>query len=64
MCGHTGAPIPQNEKAYCFKVDSTPGSARSPGEENGNPHQYSCLRNPWTEDTGGLQSMGSPKRQT
>ena len=26
--------------------DSTPGSGRSPGEENGNPLQYSCLENP------------------
>ena len=23
-----------------------PGSERSPGEENGNPLQYSCLKNP------------------
>ena len=23
-----------------------PGSGRSPGEENGNPLQYCCLRNP------------------
>ena len=23
-----------------------PGSARSPGEDNGNPLQYSCLENP------------------
>ena len=23
-----------------------PGSGRSPAEENGNPHQYSCLDNP------------------
>ena len=26
--------------------DSTPGWGRSPGEENGNPLQYSCLENP------------------
>ena len=26
--------------------DSIPGSGRSPGEENGNPFQYSCLENP------------------
>ena len=26
--------------------DSIPGSGRSPGERNGNPLQYSCLRNP------------------
>ena len=25
---------------------STPGSGRSPGEGNGNPIQYSCLKNP------------------
>ena len=27
-------------------LDSVPGSGRSPGEENGNPLQYSCLENP------------------
>ena len=26
---------------------------------NGTPLQYSCLENPWTEDPGRLQSMGS-----
>ena len=26
--------------------DLIPGSGRSPGEENGNPLQYSCLENP------------------
>ena len=25
---------------------SIPGSGRSPGEGNGNPHEYSCLENP------------------
>ena len=25
---------------------SIPGSGRSPGEGNGNPFQYSCLKNP------------------
>ena len=25
---------------------SVPGLGRSPGEGNGNPHQYSCLGNP------------------
>ena len=28
-------------------------------EGNGNPLQYSCLENPWTEEPGRLQSMGS-----
>ena len=45
-----------------------PGLGRSPGEENGNPFQYSCLGNPvdrgtweilWTEEPGELQSVGS-----
>ena len=29
------------------------------GEGNGNPLQYSCLDNPWVEEPGRLQSMGS-----
>ena len=36
---------------------SIPGSGRSRGEGNGNPLQYSCLENSWTEGPGGLQSM-------
>ena len=40
-------------------VGSIPGLERSPGGGNGNPLQYSCLEIPWTEDPGGLQSMGS-----
>ena len=39
-------------------LGSVPGSGRSPGEGNGNPLRYSCLRIPWTEQPGGLQSMG------
>ena len=27
-------------------VGSIPGSGRAPGEENGNPLQYSCMGNP------------------
>ena len=41
--------------------DSIPGSGRSPGVENGNPLQYSCLGNPMGRGAwgaGGLQSMG------
>ena len=40
---------------------SIPGSGRSPGEENGNPLQYSCLEIPQTEEPGRLQSMGLQK---
>ena len=38
---------------------SIPGLGRSPGEGNGYPLQYSCQRTLWTEEPGGLQSMGS-----
>ena len=39
-------------------LSSIPGLGRSPEERNGNPLQYSSLKNPWTENTGRLQSMG------
>ena len=39
-------------------LGSIPGLKRSPGERNGNPLQYSCLENPRTEESGGLQSIG------
>ena len=35
-------------------VGSIPGSGRSPGGENGNPFQYSCLENPM--DRGAWQA--------
>ena len=38
-----------------------PGTGEPGGlpSSNGTPLQYSCLENPWTEEPGGLQSMGS-----
>ena len=40
------APVVQNLPANVGDACSTPGSGRFPGEENGNPFQYSCLENP------------------
>ena len=40
---------------------SIPGSGISPGEGNGNPLQYLAWEIPWTEESGGLQSMGSQR---
>ena len=34
---------------------------RSPGGGHGNLLQYSCLENPWIEETSGLQSIGSQR---
>ena len=36
---------------------SIPGSERSPGGGNGNPLQYSCCDNPWTEEPGVAKSQ-------
>ena len=36
----------KNLPANVGDESSIPGSGRSPGEENGNPLQYSCLENP------------------
>ena len=35
-----------------------PGPERPPGEGNGYQLQYLAWRIPWTEEPGGLQSMG------
>ena len=41
-------------------LGSIPGLGRSPGGWHGNPLQYSWPgESPWTEEPGGLQSMGS-----
>jgi len=40
-------------------MSSVPGSGRSPGGGNGYPLQYLAWRIPWTEEPGGLRSMGS-----
>ena len=40
---------------------SIPGLGRSPERGHGNPLQYSYLENPWTEEPGGLQPMGSQR---
>ena len=42
-------------------MGSIPGSERSPREGNGNPSRIIAWKIPWTEDPGGLQSMGSER---
>ena len=45
---YSASHIAQSVESYCNAGDlgSVPGLGRSPGEENGNPLQYSCLENP------------------
>ena len=40
---------------------SIPGSGKYSGVGNGNPLQFSCLENPWTEEPGGLWFVGSQR---
>ena len=40
------------------------GLGRSPGGGHGNPLQHPCWEIPWTEEPGGLQSIGSPRTDT
>ena len=51
------AHLAKKKKSTCSAQDLVwiSGSGRSPGEENGNPLQYSCLEN--SMDRGGLQSQ-------
>ena len=44
--GFAGGSLVKNLPANAGGMVSIPGSGRSPGEGNGNPLQYSCLRNP------------------
>ena len=43
---------------------SIPGSGRSPGVENGNPLQYSCLENPMDRGAWWAVVHGVTKRRT
>ena len=52
----------KNLPANAGDPGSIPGSGRSPGEGHGNLLQYSDLEKIlWTEEPGGLQSIGSQR---
>ena len=48
----------------CGSRGFSPGSARSPGEGNGNPFQYSCLEIPWTRGAWWATVLAVAKSQT
>ena len=45
-------------------ADSISGLGRSPGEGNGNPLQYSCLKNPMDRGAWWVTVHAVPKSQT
>ena len=50
--------VVKNLSANAGATGSIPGLGRSPGEGDGHPLQYSCLKIPWTEGPGRSQSLG------
>ena len=62
--GFPGGSAVKNPPANAGDMGLIPGLGRSHGEGNGNPLQYSCLRIPWTEEIGGLQSLELQKSWT
>ena len=64
VMGFLGGSVVKNLPANARDAGLIPGLGRFPGEENGNPLQYSCLKNPmdsgawWATQSMGLQSVG------
>ena len=61
--GFPGGSVVKNMPANEEDIGLIPGSGRSPGEGNGNPLQYSCLRNPMDREAWQGTAMGG-KSQT
>ena len=54
-------PVVKNPPANAGDAGLIPGSGRSPGGGNGNHSSILAWEIPWTEEPGGLQSMGSQR---
>ena len=64
---NTGLPRWLSGKETAFNAgdtDSIPGLGSSPGVENGNPLQYSCLENPMDRSIWWATVCGVAKSQT
>ena len=59
--GFTGGSVVKYLPSNAGDADSILGSRRSPGGGNSNTLWYYCRKIPWTEEPGGLQSMGSKR---
>ena len=62
--GFPGGSAVKSLPADAGDVGSVPGSGRSPGEGNGHPLQYSCLKNPMDKGAWQDTAHGAAKRQT
>ena len=64
LCIYNGASLVAQHKestCQCRRLGSIPGSGKSPGEGNGHPLQYSCLRNPIDREALGATVHGSQR---
>ena len=64
---HNGSPVVNNPPANAGDVrdvGSIPGSGGSPGEDHGNPLQYSCLENPMDRGVWWATVCGVTKNRT
>ena len=59
-CGSDG----QESAHQAGELGSISGSGRSPGEEHGNPLQYSCLENPMDRGAWWATVQGVAKNRT
>ena len=59
-----GGTVVKNPLANARDAGLTPGSGRSPGGQNGNPLQYSCLKNSMDRGDWRATVHGVAKSQT
>ena len=57
---HSGKKNPPANAGDTIDAGSIPGSGRSPGVGNGNPLQYSCLKNPMNREAWQATVHGVP----
>ena len=62
--GESPLPFPGGTAANAGNAGSIPGEGRSPGEGNGNPHQYSCLGNPMDRKAWWVTVQGVTESRT
>ena len=63
VTGFPGGSVVKNPPANARDASLIPGWKRSPGEENGNPLQYSCLGNPMDRGAWWAKVHGVAKSQ-
>ena len=61
LSGFLGSCTGKESACSVGDLGSIPGLGRFPGEGNGNLLQYLSLENLMTEESGGLESMGSQR---